>query len=83
VQALSAGAGSYAAAESVNLLSLQTLEPFLSPQTVEQILLGGMNAVNAVNTPSLALTGRPLIGNGANGAPGTGANGTPGGVVAR
>ncbi|MGB9306417.1 MAG: PE family protein, partial [Mycobacterium sp.] len=79
VQALSAGAGSYAAAESVNLLSLQTLAQFLSPQTLEQILLGGMNAVNAVNTPSLALTGRPLIGNGANGAPGTGAPGGAGG----
>ncbi|REM22372.1 PE family protein, partial [Mycobacterium tuberculosis] len=33
----------------------------------------------AVNAQSVALTGRPLIGNGANGAPGTGANGAPGG----
>ncbi|WP_328516634.1 PGRS repeat-containing protein [Mycobacterium canetti] len=35
--------------------------------------------LNAVNGPVQALTGRPLIGNGANGAPGTGTNGAPGG----
>ncbi|MDR3664995.1 MAG: PE family protein, partial [Mycobacterium sp.] len=35
--------------------------------------------LNAVNTPFQTFTGRPLIGNGANGAPGTGQNGTPGG----
>ncbi len=29
----------------------------------------------AINAPALALTGRPLIGNGANGTPGTGADG--------
>ena len=34
-----------------------------------------------VNAPSEALFGRPLIGNGANGAPGTGANGQPGGIL--
>ncbi|MBX9983056.1 MAG: PE family protein, partial [Mycobacterium gordonae] len=33
----------------------------------------------AINAPVQALTGRPLIGNGADGAPGTGANGAPGG----
>ncbi|WP_338150824.1 PGRS repeat-containing protein, partial [Mycobacterium marinum] len=32
-----------------------------------------------MNEPALALTGRPLIGNGANGAPGTGVDGAPGG----
>ncbi|WP_236730248.1 hypothetical protein, partial [Mycobacterium tuberculosis] len=32
----------------------------------------------AVNAPIQAVTGRPLIGNGANGAPGTGADGAPG-----
>ncbi|WP_350308196.1 PGRS repeat-containing protein, partial [Mycobacterium tuberculosis] len=42
-------------------------------QSVQQDLLA------AVNAQSVALTGRPLIGNGANGAPGTGANGAPGG----
>ncbi len=31
--------------------------------------------LNSINAPVLAATGRPLIGNGANGAPGTGANG--------
>ncbi|WP_264892713.1 PE family protein, partial [Mycobacterium kiyosense] len=70
-QALSTGAGAYAAAEAVNGLSLQGFE-----QTVEQTLL---EVVDTVNVPVMALTGRPLIGNGANGAPGTGANGAPGG----
>ena len=30
--------------------------------------------INLINAPSLKLTGRPVIGNGANGAPGTGQN---------
>ncbi|WP_139828684.1 PE family protein, partial [Mycobacterium riyadhense] len=34
---------------------------------------------DTVNAPSVALTGRPLIGNGAPGAPGTGQDGAPGG----
>src|SRR5258708_56486 len=34
---------------------------------------------NAINAPVQALTGRPLIGNGTNGAAGTGQNGTAGG----
>uniref|UniRef100_UPI00389AC85E PE family protein n=1 Tax=Mycobacterium sp. HUMS_1102779 TaxID=3383487 RepID=UPI00389AC85E len=66
VQALSGGAGSYAAAEAVNGSWLQTI---LDPLALEQ------NVVATANAPILALTGRPLIGNGANGAPGTGANG--------
>src|ERR1700677_4215062 len=36
--------------------------------------------LNAINAPTEALVGRPLIGNGVNGAPGTGANGGGGGV---
>ncbi|WP_139805119.1 PE family protein, partial [Mycobacterium intermedium] len=35
--------------------------------------------VNAVNAPFQTLTGRPLIGNGANAAPGSGLDGAPGG----
>ncbi|KLO31946.1 PE family protein, partial [Mycobacterium haemophilum] len=35
--------------------------------------------LDAVNAPIQVLTGRPLIGNGANAAPGSGANGAPGG----
>ncbi|WP_415624201.1 PE family protein, partial [Mycobacterium intermedium] len=65
VQALSTSAGSYAAAEALNGSWLQVPEL----QALQQNLLGTANA------RSLALTGRPLIGNGANGAPGTGANG--------
>ena len=64
MQALTAGAGSYAGAEAANVSPLQT---------VEQDVLG------VINAPSLALTGRTLIGNGANGASGTGQNGGAGG----
>ncbi|MCV7122456.1 PE family protein, partial [Mycobacterium lacus] len=39
------------------------------------------NLLNAINAPTLALLGRPLIGNGANGAPGTGQAGGPGGIL--
>ncbi|WP_459758480.1 PE family protein, partial [Mycobacterium riyadhense] len=35
--------------------------------------------LDVINAPALALTGRPLVGNGANGAPGTGQDGAPGG----
>ncbi len=65
VQALSAGAESYAGAEVANV----------SPgQTVEQGLL------SAVNEPIQALTGRPLIGNGTNGYTNSHGVGTPGGA---
>ncbi|MCV7088928.1 PE family protein, partial [Mycobacterium interjectum] len=37
--------------------------------------------MNAMNAPTEALFGRPLIGNGANGAPGTGANGGDAGIL--
>ena len=37
--------------------------------------------LNAINAPTEALVGRPLIGNGVNGAPGTGANGGAGGIL--
>ncbi|WP_263988359.1 PE family protein, partial [Mycobacterium conspicuum] len=35
--------------------------------------------LDVINAPIKSLTGRPLIGNGENGAPGTGENGSPGG----
>src|SRR6516165_8674703 len=60
VQALTTGAGSYAAAETAAASPLQSL-------------------IDAINAPIQAATGRPLIGNGANGKPGTGAPGGPGG----
>ena len=60
VQLMNGGAAQYGVTEAANASPLQT---------VEQELLG------VINTPSQLLTGRPLIGNGANGAPGTGANG--------
>lgn len=58
-RALAAGATSYAGAESAAAAALAN-----PAQVVPQDLLG------AINAPVLALTGRPLIGNGANGAPG-------------
>ena len=64
VQTLNAGAGSYAATEAANASPLQTLE---------------QDVFGAINAPFQILTGRPLIGNGANEAPGTGQNGAPGG----
>ncbi|ORV67416.1 PE family protein, partial [Mycobacterium gordonae] len=36
-------------------------------------------ALNEINGPVQTLTGRPLVGDGANGTPGTGQNGAPGG----
>jgi hypothetical protein len=69
VQLMSGGAAQYAAAEAENAAPLQTV---------------GQTAVSGIGAPIQALTGGPLIGNGANGAPvaaasaGTGAFG-PGG----
>ncbi|GFG91805.1 hypothetical protein MBOU_38470 [Mycobacterium bourgelatii] len=64
VQALVAGAESYAAAEAANVSPLQAAAQ-------------GVQA--AINGPVQALTGRPLFGNGADGAAGTGQNGGAGG----
>src|ERR1700741_4630392 len=64
VQALNAGAGSYAATEAANESPMQ-------------------QALNAVNAPAQAMTGRPLIGNGTNGGTvnGVGQPGGPGGIL--
>lgn len=40
-------------------------------------------ALNVINAPTQTLLGRPLIGNGTNGAPGTGQAGGPGGLLCR
>ena len=69
VQTLTASAQSYASAEAVNAAAFAA-NPV---QFVEQQLL------NAVNAPFQTYTGRPLIGNGANGASGSGQAGAPGG----
>ncbi|MEK1234793.1 PE family protein, partial [Mycobacterium ulcerans] len=63
-QLMAANAGRYATAEAAAASPLQTLE---------QQLLGVFNA------PTNALLGRPLIGNGADGAPG--ADGQAGGLL--
>ncbi|MCV7078529.1 PE family protein, partial [Mycobacterium szulgai] len=39
------------------------------------------SVLRLINAPTQTLFGRPLIGNGVNGAPGTGANGGPGGLL--
>ena len=64
VETMSASAGSYALTEAASSNPLAYLE---------QALLA------AVNAPFAKYTGRPLVGIGANGAPGTGQNGGPGG----
>ncbi len=65
VQALNGARGAYAAAEAANASPLQAVV-----QDAQSL---------AVFSPVKDLTGRPLFGNGANGAPGTGQNGAPGG----
>lgn len=56
VQTLAGGAGAYTAAEAAATSPLQALQ---------------QEVLSVINAPALALLGRPLIGNGANGAPGT------------
>ncbi|MBW0016009.1 MAG: PecA family PE domain-processing aspartic protease [Mycobacterium sp.] len=70
VQSLNATAGSYASAEAANAGPLQTLE---------------QDVFGAINAPTNALLGRPLIGNGADGttnAEGVGTAGGAGGILA-
>jgi PE family len=64
VRAPTAGADSYAGAEAANASPLQAVQ---------------QDMLHTINAPSQALTGRPLIGTGANGGPGTGTNGGAGG----
>ncbi|AYE96724.1 PE domain-containing protein [Mycobacterium paragordonae] len=66
VQALNSGAGAYAAAEAASAVSLQSIE---------------QSILDVINAPFNLLLGRPLIGNGRNGAPGTGQAGGPGGIL--
>ena len=65
VQALTSAGSSYAAAEAANASPLAA------------VVQGAQSL--AVFSPVKDLTGRPLIGNGANAAPGSGLNGAPGG----
>ncbi|WP_261887724.1 PE family protein, partial [Mycobacterium marinum] len=69
VQMLNAGASSYAAAEAANASPLQVVQNL------------GQNVLAAVNAPTQAVLGRPLIGDGANGSPNTGADGGAGGLL--
>ncbi|WP_459758462.1 PE family protein, partial [Mycobacterium riyadhense] len=68
VQALNTGAGTYAAAEAANVL------PLAAAGQGQDLL-----AAVAHFHPVQDLTGRPLFGNGADGAPGTGQAGGDGG----
>ncbi|WP_459758371.1 PE family protein, partial [Mycobacterium riyadhense] len=65
VQALTAGAGSYASAEAANASPLQMLQD---------------GVLGVVNAPTQALLGRPLIGDGANGTAAN-PNGGAGGLL--
>ena len=64
VQALNSAGAAYAGAEAANASPLQAVV-----QAAQSL---------AVFSPVKDLTGRPLVGDGANGAPGTGQNGAPG-----
>src|ERR1700722_18203067 len=66
VQAFRAGEAAYASTEAANGSPLQALEN---------------DVMGAVNTPTELLLARPIIGNGANGAPGTGERGGDGGIL--
>ncbi len=50
-----------------------------APASTNPLHTAQQQALAAVNAPIQAVTGRPLIGNGANGAPGSGAPGGHGG----
>ena len=67
VQLLSSGGNAYAGAEAANASPLQAVM-----QDAQGL---------AIFSPVKDLTGRPLFGNGANGAAGTGANGGAGGWI--
>src|SRR5689334_3415317 len=66
VALMNSGAAQYAVAEAANANPLQMLQQQL---------------FDLINAPTMSLLGRPLIGNGANGAPGTGADGKGGGLL--
>ncbi|WP_142400946.1 PE family protein, partial [Mycobacterium marinum] len=66
VRALTAGGSAYGQAEALNMWPLQELE---------------QQALGVVNAPSMALFGRPLIGNGVDGVAGTGQAGGAGGIL--
>ncbi|WP_158018269.1 PE domain-containing protein [Mycobacterium basiliense] len=66
VQVLSNASRTYAAAEAANANSLQVLAD---------------DVLAAINAPANLLLGRPLIGNGTDGAPGTGQAGGAGGIL--
>ncbi|WP_083047471.1 PE family protein, partial [Mycobacterium shinjukuense] len=66
VRAIAASGDAYAAAEALNASPLQVLE---------------QDILSLINAPTNMLFGRPLIGNGADGAPGTGQPGGAGGIL--
>ncbi len=66
VHTLTAGAGSYMAAEAAAASPLQALQ---------------LELLNAINAPTLALLGRPLIGDGTDARRGAGGAGGAGGIL--
>ncbi|ARG74550.1 hypothetical protein B1T51_08760 [Mycobacterium kansasii] len=79
VRTLATSAGLYHSTETFNALgAAAATNPLTAMNSAAQNLLAPVNAVSAAaNAQSLALTGRPLVGNGANGGPGQ--PGKPGG----
>lgn len=71
VRTLATSAGLYQSAEAINALgAAAATNPMTAINSAAQTLLSPVRAVNAAaNAQSLALTGRPLVGNGADGRP--------------
>lgn len=60
---------------------VQTLSAAASSYVAAEAVNVEQSLLAAVNAPTQALFGRPLIGNGADGSPGTGQAGGPGGIL--
>ncbi len=79
VRTLTAGGGWYADAEAAGVTSLHGFGVVPPLQAVEQALRAAEDVPRAINARALAATGRPLIGNGADGTAAS-PDGAPGGL---
>ena len=80
VRTLTAGGGWYAAAEAAGVTSLHGFGAVSPLQAVEQALQAVEDVPHAINARALAATGRPLLGNGADGTAAS-PDGAPGGML--
>ncbi|MGB9227861.1 PE family protein, partial [Mycobacterium sp.] len=70
-----------AQAEAFHERFLQTLNGGASAYAAAETTNAEQVLLDAINAPTQTLLGRPLIGDGTNGAPGSGANGGAGGLL--